>query len=167
MPGPTRPLLRSCLEIRRSSRPTLSRKYGTKHNYSYEQYADCLAGGEIDAVYITLPNHMHRAYTEAAAQAGIHILCEKPMALDEADCQAMIAEVERAKVKLMIAYRLHFERGNLHAVEYVNAGKLREAEVITSVFSQHAPIDSQDSRDFYTRANHASSPMHASGMLAV
>ena len=115
---------------------TLSRKYGTKHNYSYEQYADCLASGEIDAVYIALPNHMHRAYTEAAAQAGIHILCEKPMALDEADCQAMIAEVERAKVKLMIAYRLHFERGNLHAVEYVNAGKLGEAKVITSVFSQ-------------------------------
>ncbi len=115
---------------------SLSRKYGTKYNYSYEQYADCLASGEIDAVYIALPNHMHRAYTEAAARAGIHILCEKPMALEEADCQAMIAEVERSKVKLMIAYRLHFERGNLHAVEYVNSGKLGEPKVITSTFSQ-------------------------------
>ncbi len=115
---------------------SLSRKYGTKYNYSYEQYADCLASGEIDAVYIALPNHMHRAYTDAAARAGIHILCEKPMALEEADCQAMIAEVERSKVKLMIAYRLHFERGNLHAVEYVNSGKLGEPKVITSTFSQ-------------------------------
>ncbi len=115
---------------------SLSRKYGTKYNYSYEQYAECLASGEIDAVYIALPNHMHRAYTEAAARAGIHVLCEKPMALEEADCQAMIAEVERSKVKLMIAYRLHFERGNLHAVEYVNSGKLGEPKVITSVFSQ-------------------------------
>ena len=79
---------------------SLSRKYGTKYNYSYEQYADCLASGEIDAVYVALPNHMHRAYTDAAARAGIHILCEKPMALEEADCQAMIAEVERSKVKL-------------------------------------------------------------------
>ena len=115
---------------------SLSRKYGTKLNYSYEEYADCLASGEIDAVYIALPNHMHRAYTEAAAQAGIHVLCEKPMALEESDCQAMMAEVERAGVKLMIAYRLHFERGNLHAIEYVNSGKLGEPKVITSVFSQ-------------------------------
>ena len=46
----------------------------------------------------------------------------------------MIAEVERSKVKLMIAYRLHFERGNLHAVEYVNSGKLGEPKVITSTF---------------------------------
>jgi predicted dehydrogenase len=75
---------------------SLSRKYGTKHNYSYEQYADCLASGEVDAVYIALPNHMHRAYTEAAARAGIHVLCEKPMALEETDCQAMIAETGRA-----------------------------------------------------------------------
>jgi hypothetical protein len=90
----------------------LSRKYCVKHAYSYEQYADCLASGEVDAVYIALPNHMHRAYTEAAARAGIHILCEKPMALEEVDCEAMIAEAERAGVKLMIAYRLHFERGN-------------------------------------------------------
>jgi glucose-fructose oxidoreductase len=56
----------------------LSRKYGIKDTYSYEQYADCLASGDIDAVYIGLPNHMHRAYAEAAARAGVHVLCEKP-----------------------------------------------------------------------------------------
>jgi len=115
---------------------SLSRKYSVKHAYAYEQYADCLAGGEVDAVYIALPNHMHRAYAEAAAQAGIHILCEKPMALTEDDCQAMIAEAEKAKVKLMIAYRLHFERGNLHAVETVNSGKIGDPKILTSIFSQ-------------------------------
>ena len=64
---------------------TLSRKYDVLHTCSYEQYSDCLESGEVDAVYIALPNHMHRAYTEGAAEAGIHALCEKPMALDEAD----------------------------------------------------------------------------------
>src|SRR5712672_3001708 len=98
----------------------LSRKYGVEHTYSYEQYAECLASGEIDAVYIALPNNMHRAYTEAAAQAGIHVLCEKPMAFDENECEAMIAEAERAQIKLMIAYRLHFEPGNLEAIRIVN-----------------------------------------------
>lgn len=54
---------------------------------------------------------MHRAYTEAAARTAIHVLCEKPMALDETECESMIEEAERTNVKLMIAYRLHFERG--------------------------------------------------------
>ncbi len=115
---------------------TLSRKYCTPFNYSYEDYDKCLASGEIDAVYIALPNHMHAAYAEAAARAGIHILCEKPMALSETECQGMIAEAEKARVKLMIAYRLHLEHGNLHAIEQVHSGKLGEPKIITSVFSQ-------------------------------
>ena len=115
---------------------SLARKYQIAHTYSYEQYADCLASGAIDAVYIALPNHMHRAYAEAAARAGIHILCEKPMAFEEAECEAMIAEAERAKVKLMIAYRLHFERGNLRAIQVVNSGKIGEPRIFTSSFSQ-------------------------------
>ncbi len=79
---------------------------------------------------------MHRAYTEAAARAGVHVLCEKPMAMNESECEAMIAEVERARVKLMIAYRLHFERGNLQAVEWVNSGKIGEPKIFNSIFSQ-------------------------------
>jgi len=114
----------------------LSRKYGVEHTYSYEQYADCLKSGEIDAVYIALPNNMHRAYTEGAASAGIHVLCEKPMALSETECQSMIAAVERANVKFMIAYRLHFERGNLDAIEVVNSGKIGEPRIFDSIFSQ-------------------------------
>jgi len=114
----------------------LSRKYGVEHTYSYEQYVDCLNSGEIDAVYIALPNHMHRAYTEGAASAGIHILCEKPMALSETECQSMIAAVQRANVKFMVAYRLHFERGNLAAIEVVNSGKIGEPRIFDSIFSQ-------------------------------
>ncbi len=105
-----------------------------KPTYSYEQYADCLSSGEVDAVYIALPNNMHRAYSEAAARAGIHLLCEKPMAMDQSECEAMIAEVEKSQVKLMIAYRLHFERGNLQAVEWVNSGRLANHESLIRPF---------------------------------
>jgi glucose-fructose oxidoreductase len=114
----------------------LSRKYKIERTYSYEQYAHCLKSGAIDAVYIALPNHMHRAYTESAAQAGIHVLCEKPTAFDGAECEGMIAAAEKGRIKLMIAYRLHFERGNLNAVEVVNSGKIGEPRIFTSVFSQ-------------------------------
>lgn len=88
----------------------LSKKYSVPHAYSYEEYSKCLESGEVDAVYLALPNHMHR---EAAAEAGVHVLCEKPMAVTEEDCQAMIAAAEKNQIKLMIAYRLHFEEANL------------------------------------------------------
>ena len=114
----------------------LSRKYDVQNTYTYERYSDCVNSGEIDAVYIALPNHMHRAYTEGAANAGIHVLCEKPMALSETECQCMIAAVERANVKFMVAYRLHFERGNLDAIEVVNSGKIGEPRVFDAIFSQ-------------------------------
>jgi glucose-fructose oxidoreductase len=120
---------------------TLSRKYDVNHTYSYERYGDLLASGEIDAVYIALPNHMHRAYAEAAAQAGIHVLCEKPMAFDETECQAMIAEAEKSKVKLMIAYRLHFERGNLQVIDWVKSGRIGDPRIFSSVFSQQVKAD--------------------------
>lgn len=114
----------------------LGRKYGIENTYTYEQYGDCLKSGEIDAVYIGLPNNMHRAYTESAAEAGIHVLCEKPMAMDEDECETMIAAVKDAGVKLMIAYRLHFERGNLSAMEIVKSGKIGQPRIFTSIFSQ-------------------------------
>lgn len=60
----------------------LSKKYKIPRTYSYEQYANCLSDG-IDAVYIALANSLHRPYAESAARAGVHVLCEKPMAVTE------------------------------------------------------------------------------------
>ncbi len=114
----------------------LSRKYKVSRTYNYEKYADCLKSGEVDAVYIALPNNMHRAYAEGAAEAGVHVLCEKPMAMDETECEAMITATRDAGVRLMIAYRLHFERGNLRMMELLKSGKIGEPRIFTSVFSQ-------------------------------
>src|SRR4051812_41964036 len=114
----------------------LGQKYGIERLYSYEQYGECLKSGDIDAVYIALPNNMHRAYTIAAAAAGIHVLCEKPMAFTEEDCEAMIHACDDAGVKLMIAYRLHFERGNLDSIDVLKQGTIGNPRIFTSVFSQ-------------------------------
>jgi predicted dehydrogenase len=114
----------------------LSKQFNVQRNYSYEQYEDCLNSGEIDAVYIALPNHLHRDYTVRAANAGIHILCEKPMAVTVEDCEAMIQAVEDNAVKLMLAYRLHFEEANLQAVEIVQSGKIGEPRIFSSLFTQ-------------------------------
>jgi glucose-fructose oxidoreductase len=116
-------------------------KYQIKTTISYDDYDDLLASGKIDAVYITLPNLQHREFSVRAAQAGIHVLCEKPMAVTEADCMSMIEAAEQARVKLMIAYRLHFEEANLFAIDTVKSGKIGEPRFFLSVFSQSVAPD--------------------------
>src|SRR3954469_25162125 len=113
----------------------LGRRYKVKERFGYDQYDDCLSSGIVDAVYIALPNHLHRSYTERAAQAGVHVLCEKPMAVTEEDCLAMIRAAEESGVKLMVAYRLHFEEANLKAIDLVQTGKLGDARIFDSVFT--------------------------------
>ena len=103
---------------------TLSKEYDVKRTARYDEYDDLLRSGEIDAVYIALPNHLHAAYTLRAADAGIHVLCEKPMAVSSEECLRMIEGAEENGIKLMIAYRLHFEKANLKAVEIVKSGNL-------------------------------------------
>ncbi len=113
----------------------LGRKYKVAGRYSYEQFEECLGSGAVDAVYIALPNHLHREYTERAARGGAHILCEKPLAVTEEDCLSMIRVTEEHQVKLMVAYRLHFEEANLKAIDLVQSGKLGDPRLFDSVFT--------------------------------
>jgi predicted dehydrogenase len=116
--------------------PEKAKKLGRKYKaptYDYEQYDELLASGKINAVYIAVPNSEHRKYTEAAARAGVHVLCEKPLAYSVDDAQAMVDACQDAKVHLMTAYRLHFEEGNLDAIKAIQSGKIGEARLFTSI----------------------------------
>ena len=117
----------------RTKRRELSTRYRLEHAFSYDQYDDCLK--EVDAVYIALPNSMHAEYTVRAAKAGVHVLCEKPMAVTVRECRQMIDACRRASVKLMIAYRLHFETVNLSAMDLARRGELGDLKFFTSSFS--------------------------------
>jgi len=113
----------------------LSRSYHVAHTFSYEEYEACLHSGEIDAVYIALPNSLHREFATRAAEAGIHVLCEKPLATTEDDCVEMIQACAENNVKLMTAYRLHFERSNLEAIRLLHSGRIGELRVFNSLFT--------------------------------
>ena len=117
----------------RTKRRALARRYGIEHAFSYDEIDECLR--VVDAVYIALPNSMHAEYTVRAARAGVHVLCEKPMAVTEAECRQMIATCRRADVKLMVAYRLHFETLNLAAIDLARSGRLGQLKFFTSAFS--------------------------------
>lgn len=84
--------------------------------YSYAEFDKIAADDRTQAVYIILPTAFHADFTIRAFAAGKHVMCEKPMALSSAECEAMIAAARRANRKLMIAYRCHFEPYNVEAM---------------------------------------------------
>jgi len=116
-----------------AKRREIARRYRLDHAFDYDDYEACLE--HVDAVYIALPNSQHAEYTIRAARAGVHVLCEKPMAVTTAECEQMIAACARARVKLMIAYRLHFEAVNLKVIDLVRAGRIGDPKFFNSSFS--------------------------------
>ncbi|HET7728691.1 MAG TPA: Gfo/Idh/MocA family oxidoreductase [Usitatibacter sp.] len=115
-------------------RRALGARYGVPAA-GYGEYEALLASGAVDAVYIALPNDQHRDFTLRAARHGMHVLCEKPLAVDERECKAMIDGCRRAGVKLMTAYRLHFEQATLTALESVRGGLIGEPRLFNSTFA--------------------------------
>lgn len=114
----------------------LGDRYGVAHRYSYDALDACLT--EVDAVYLCTPNSEHAWQAERAALAGVHVLCEKPLAVTDAECQRMVAARDKGGVRMMTAYRLHFEPLTLEVLEHVRAGRLGELRYFESAFSMQA-----------------------------
>jgi glucose-fructose oxidoreductase len=137
----------------------LGRRYRAKLRCGYRDLDELYRSGEVDAVYIALPNSLHESHTVRAARAGIHVLCEKPMADSAAECERMIAAARESGVKLMIAYRLHFERATLEALALARParprrrgaaprpGKLGDLRFFSSEFSMQVAASNETRLD--------------------
>lgn len=123
----------------------LGEKYHIDKCYLYSEFEDCLRRGEVDAVYIATPNFYHRNIMETAAKYGVHVLCEKPMAVTTEDCHSMITQAEKNNIQLMIAYRLHFESSNLEAIKIAHSKRIGDIKVFNSVFTMQVK-DNQNIR---------------------
>ena len=146
----------------RKKQQQLGRRYRVEHVCGYDEVDELFGSGDIDAVYIALPNDMHKEYTLRAARAGLHVLCEKPMAVTARDCEAMIRATREARVKLMIAYRLHFERANLEAARYARSGKLGELRFFSSEFSMQVSDD-----NIRLKRAHGGGPLYDIGIYCI
>ena len=140
----------------------LGKLYGVRQLAHYDDLDELLASGKIDAVYIAVPNDLHAEMTLIAARHGVHVLCEKPMAPTEAECMQMIRTCEQRRVKLMIAYRLHFQAANLVAIEIARGGELGDPRVFSSVFTMQV-------REGNTRVQQrrGAGPIHDIGIYCV
>jgi len=113
----------------------LSKQYHVPDTCGYEDYDAFLRSDRVDAVYLALPNSMHRDYAVRAANAGLHVLSEKPLATTEQECQDMIQACAENRVTLMAAYRLHFEKANLEAIRILQSGEIGEPRIFQSLFT--------------------------------
>jgi predicted dehydrogenase len=113
-------------------------------------YAALLADPDVDAVYVPLPNHLHAAWTLAAAQAGKHVLCEKPLAMTAADAQRMIDGCRAAGVVLMEAFMYRLHPSWIAVRELVASGRLGRLVAVDTWFSFHNddPANIRNIRDF-------------------
>ncbi|HEX5411346.1 MAG TPA: Gfo/Idh/MocA family oxidoreductase [Terriglobia bacterium] len=117
----------------------LATRFGASASYTYEDYDRCLANPDVNAVFIATDNGTHARYSVWAAQAGRHVLCEKPMARTPDECREMIRACRQSNVRLMIAYRKYFEPASLALKRMVTAGKLGRLKLIHSAFTIFLP----------------------------
>ena len=102
---------------------------------AYGSYEELLADPEIDAVYNPLPNHLHVPWSIKAAEAGKHVLCEKPISMTAAECRELIAARDRAGVKIGEAFMVAAQPRLLRTRELVRAGRIGRLRSIVGFFS--------------------------------
>jgi predicted dehydrogenase len=104
---------------------------------AYGDYRALLAAEDIDAIYIPLPNHLHREWTIAAARAGKHVLCEKPLALNSSDAQEMVDVCATEGVKFMEAFMYRHHPAWLKVRELVSSGAIGELQSVQIRFAYY------------------------------
>ena len=123
----------------------IAAQYGIaeKNLYNYQTYDQLKNNPEVKAIYIVLPNGMHREFVLRGAAAGKDILCEKPMATSSEEASEMIEACEKAGRKLMIAYRIQYEPYNRKVRELVKSGEFGKVKLIEAVNGQRQGDPSQ------------------------
>lgn len=106
-------------------------------NNTYTDWSDAIKNSNADAVIVATPTDFHRDIVVTAANAGKHILCEKPMAMTGEECDEMIAAAEMNNVKLQIGFMRRYDRNFLEAWERIEQGEIGEVVLVKSL--THGP----------------------------
>lgn len=100
--------------------------------YSYDTFDDIAGNDSIDIVYVVLPNAMHAEYSIRASRAGKHVICEKPMAMNAAECEQMIAAAKEAGKSLSIGYRVQYDPATQEAMRLSQSGEIGPMRLVVA-----------------------------------
>ncbi|WP_110111963.1 Gfo/Idh/MocA family oxidoreductase [Bacillus sp. CGMCC 1.16541] len=116
---------------------------------AYTSYEELLASGEVDVVSVCTPNYLHAPISIAALEAGIHVLCEKPMATSQEEADAMIEAAKKSGKKLMIAHNQRFVSSHQKARQLIESGEIGKLYSFRTAFGHPGPegwsVDGKDS----------------------
>jgi predicted dehydrogenase len=102
---------------------------------AYDSYEALLEDSEIDAIYNPLPNHLHVPWTKRAAEAGKHVLCEKPIAMNAAEARTLLGVRDRTGVHIQEAFMVRVNPQWIRAVDEVKKGRIGDLRAVTGIFS--------------------------------
>ena len=105
----------------------------------YGSYEELLNDSEIEAIYNPLPNHLHLEWSKKAAEAGKHVLCEKPIALNANEVRELIEVRNKTGVKIQEAFMVRHHPQWLKVRELIHEGKIGKPQIITGFFSYNLP----------------------------
>jgi predicted dehydrogenase len=111
-------------------------QFKATHAYSVQEYDECLANPEVDAIYIATPPGEHEDLTVRAAAAGKHVLCEKPLAATVAQSAKMVEACRQNRVLLMTAYRKYFEPATVYIKSLLQEHTLGRLDMMHTSFSE-------------------------------
>lgn len=116
-------------------------RYGIRESHDYARFGELVRSGTIDAIYLATPNFRHAEFAVPALEAGVSVLCEKPLEVSVAKAMEILDAESRSSAKLMTAYRLHFEPATLDLIRRIRASELGELTMFTSAFGQFLSPD--------------------------
>jgi predicted dehydrogenase len=133
-------LARNCEVVAIASRDARKAHEAAQHLHiptSHGSYEALVSDPDVDVVYIPLPNHLHASWTKQAAEAGKHVLCEKPIALNAAEARELLAVRDRTGVRIQEAFMIRTHPQWLRAKQIVDGGELGDVSAITGFFSYY------------------------------
>jgi predicted dehydrogenase len=145
----------------------LAAEFKAQRTYTYSQFADCLKDPQVEAVYIATPPGEHERYAVAAARAGKHVLCEKPLAANVKQARNMVAACRRNKVRFMTAYRKYFEPSTVTLKRMIAGGELGRIDAIHTLFGELRPYGDSSPAWLFSKKLSGGGPLMDLGVYCV
>jgi predicted dehydrogenase len=151
----------------RAKAEKLCAQFQAQSAYSYQEYAECLKSPRVEAVYIATPPGEHEKYTVAAAKAGKHVLCEKPLAASVQQARKMVEACRQNRVRFMTAYRKYFEPSTVTLKKMVSSGELGRIDVVHALFGEFRPYGDNSPAWLFSRKLCGGGPLMDLGVYCV
>jgi predicted dehydrogenase len=145
----------------------IAKQFKAGHAFTYDQFAQCLSNPAVEAVYVATPPGEHEKYAVAAAKAGKHVLCEKPLAATVKQARNMVETCRRNKVQFMTAYRKYFEPSSVTFKNMISKGELGRIDIIHTLFSELRPFGDQSPSWLFSRKLCGGGPLTDLGVHCV